>query len=168
MSIQNIRRSVLMATGVGALALSGLLAGRLMGQMGPHGPRDAGMAAPRMFDRISRRLDLTEDQQARIRAVLKTHAAEIETQVQAGMDARRALHQAVMVQPTDETAIRSLGAQVGTAHAEGALLFAKIRTEVWPVLTADQQARLQSFHSGMRHRGDEAMKSLDQWLRQEN
>ena len=167
MSIRNIRRSVFLAAGVGALAVSGLLAGRLMAQMGPHGPHDAGMA-PRMFARISRRLDLTEDQQARIRAVLKTHAAEIEAQVQAGMDARRSLHEAVMAQPTDETAIRSLGAQVGSAHAEGALLFAKIRAEVWPVLTADQREKLQSFHFRRRQHGDEAMKSLDQWLRQEN
>jgi Spy/CpxP family protein refolding chaperone len=135
--------------------------------MEPHGSHDEGMA-PRMFARISRRLDLTEDQQAQIRAVLKTHAAEIEAQVQAGMDARRALHEAVMVQPADETAIRSLGEQVGTAHAEGALLFAKIRTEVWPILTADQREKLQNFHSRMRHHGDEAVKSLDQWLRQEN
>ena len=147
MSIQNIRRSVLIAAGVGRWPSRGLFAGRLMArQMAPHGPGDAAMA-PRMFARISRHLDLTEDQQARIRAMLKTHAPEIEAQVQAGMDARRALHEAVMVQPTDETAIRSLGDQVGTAHAEGALLFARIRTEIWPILTADQREKLQNFHS---------------------
>ncbi len=168
MSIQNIRRSVLIAAGVGILAVSGLFAGRLLArQMEPHGPHGAGMAS-HMFARISRHLDLTDGQQAQIRAVLKAHATEIETQVKAGMDARGALHEAVMVQPTDEAAIRSLGAQVGAAHAEGALLCAKIRAEVWPILTTDQQGKLQNFHSRMRDHGDEAMKSLDQWLRGEN
>jgi Spy/CpxP family protein refolding chaperone len=124
--------------------------------------------ASHMFARISRHLDLTEGQQTQIRAVLKAHASEIETQVQAGMDARRALHEAVMVQPTDEAAIRSLGEKVGAAHAEGALLCAKIRAEVWPILTADQQEKLQNFHSRMREHGNEAMKSLDQWLRGQN
>ena len=73
---------------------------------------------------------------ARSEAILKTHADEIVAHVKAGMDARRALHDAVLAQPTDEAAHpQRSAAQVGTVHADGALLFAKIRSEIWPILT---------------------------------
>ncbi len=167
MSIQNIRRSVLIAVAVGALALSGLFAGRLLGrQMGPdfaHGPR-----AAHMFDHISRELDLTDAQRTQVRAILKAHADEILAQVRAGMDARRALHDAVLVQPPDETAIRSLGAQVGAVHADGALLFAKIRSEIWPILTAEQQQKFVAFHAKMGRRGGDELQSLASFLRGES
>jgi periplasmic protein CpxP/Spy len=163
MSIQNIRRSVLVAAGVGVLAVSGLFAGRIFAhQMGDH---FGGGMAPRMFRHIARELDLSDSQQAQIRAILKTHADEIETQVKAGMDARRALHQAVMTQPMDETAIRNLARQIGNVHGDGAVLFARIRTEVFPILTPDQQQKLASLHGRMRQHGDDAIKSLDAFLR---
>ena len=54
MSIQKVRRSILIAAGIGVLAFTGLFAGRLLGrQMGhgfPRGPR-----AARMFDHVSQR-----------------------------------------------------------------------------------------------------------------
>ncbi|HSS45315.1 MAG TPA: Spy/CpxP family protein refolding chaperone [Thermoanaerobaculia bacterium] len=166
MSIRNVRRSVLVAAGIGALAVSGLFAGRLFAhQMGSH---FAGGMAPWMFRHVARELDLSESQQAQIREILKTHADEIEARVQACMDARRALHQAVMAQPMDETSIRNLAQQVGTVHADGAVLCAKIRAEIWPILTPDQQQRLASFHGRMRQHGEDAMKSLDSFLRGAN
>ena len=168
MSIQKVRRSVLVAAGVVALAVSGLFAGRLFGrQMGPggfaHTPRPA-----HMFDRVARELDLSDAQRAQIRAILKVHSEEILAQVKAGMDARHALHSAVVAQPTDETAIRALGQQTGAVHAEGALLFAKIRAEVWPVLTAEQQQRFMAFHAKMAQRGEGELQALDAFLRGES
>jgi Spy/CpxP family protein refolding chaperone len=166
MSIQNIRRSILITVGVGALAVSGLFAGRLFARhMGGH---FGGDMAPRMFRHIARELELSDSQQAQIRGILKNHVDEIETHVKAAMDARRSLHDSVMAQPTDETAIRSMAQQVGAVHGDGALLFARIRTEIWPILTADQQQKLATLHGRMREHGDEAMKSLDSFLRGEN
>ncbi len=166
MSIRNIRRSALLAAGIGALAVSGLLAGRLFAhQMGDH---FAGGMAPHMFNRLAAALDLTESQRAQVRAILKSHADEIGAQVRAGMDARRALHDAILAQPTDEAAIRSLALQFGAVHGDGAVLFAKIRSEVWPILSADQQLKLANFHGRMQQRGEDAMKSLDRFLRGEN
>jgi Spy/CpxP family protein refolding chaperone len=167
MSIQKIRRSILIAAGVGVLAFTGLFAGRLLGrQMGPgfsHGPR-----AARMFEHVSRALDLTEAQRTQIRAVLKSHADEILPLVRTGMDARRALHDAVLTQPTDEAAIRGLAQQIATVHGDGALLFAKIRSEIWPILTAEQQKKFAEFHTRMGRHGDEELASLGAFLRGES
>ncbi|HEY3202269.1 MAG TPA: Spy/CpxP family protein refolding chaperone [Thermoanaerobaculia bacterium] len=163
MSIRNIRRSILIAAGIGALAVSGLLAGRLFArQMGEH--FSEGHAAY-MFDHIARELDLSDGQRTQIRGVLKSHADEIEAHVKAGIDARRALHDAVMAQPMDETTIRNLAQQVGSVHGDGAVLCAKIRSEIWPVLSSDQQQKLVSFHGRMRRHGDAALQSLHAFLR---
>ena len=169
MSIQQVRRSVLIAAAVAALAFCGLFAGRLFGrQMGSGQGFPHGMRAAKMFDHVATQLDLTDGQRGQIRGILKTHADEILAQVKAGMDARRALHAAVMAQPTDEAAIRSLAVQAGAVHADGALLFAKIRSELWPILTPEQQQKFVAFHDRMGKKGDDALDSLGSFLRGEN
>jgi periplasmic protein CpxP/Spy len=167
MSIQNIRRSVLIVVGVAALAVGGLFAGRLFAHQMDHGS-GSGSGPKHMFARISRQLSLTEAQQAQIRVVLKSHADEIEAQAQSGTAARRALHDAVLSASADEATIRSLAAQVGAAQGDASVLYAKIRAEVWPILTSDQQKSFATFHSQMRQRTDDSAKALDQWLRGTN
>jgi Spy/CpxP family protein refolding chaperone len=166
MSIQKIRRSILIAAGIGVLAFTGLFAGRLLGRQmgpGPHGPR-----AARMFDHLSSALDLSDTQQLQIRGVLKTHADEILALVKSGMTARRALHDAILAQPTDEANIRVLAQQVGVVHGDGALLFARIRAEIWPILTPDQQQKFTAFHMKMGNRGEDELQSLGAFLRGES
>ena len=167
MSIQNIRRSVLIAAGIGALAVAGLFAGRLFAhQMGGH--FHGGSMAPRMFQHMAQELDLSDAQQAQIREILKSHADEIEAHVKSGMDARRALHDAILIQPTDEGTIRLRAQELGNVHGDGAILCAKIRAEVWPILSGEQQQKLAGLHLRMREHGDEALKSLDAFLRGTN
>ncbi len=167
MSIQQIRRSVLIAAGILALAVSGLVAGRLFGrQLGPDHGR--GPKAQRIFEHLASELDLSAAQRTQIRGILKSHADEILAQVRASMDARRTLHEAVVTQPSDDAAIRSLAAQIGQAHADGALLMVKIRSEIVPVLTAEQKQKLASLHTRMGNRGDEELESLGAFLRGEN
>jgi Spy/CpxP family protein refolding chaperone len=121
-----------------------------------------------MFRHMVRELDLSDAQQAQIREVLKTHADEIEAHVKLGMDARRALHDAILVQPTDEATIRLRAQELGSVHGDGAILFARLRTEVWPILSGEQQQKLASLHLRMREHGDDALKSLDAFLRGTN
>jgi Spy/CpxP family protein refolding chaperone len=166
MSIQNIRRSVVVAAAIAVLAISGVFAGRLVAhQLGGH---SAGGTAPRLFRHMSRQLELTDGQQAQIREILKNHADEIEAHVKAAMEARAALHEAILVQPTNEAAIRQKAVTLGDLHEDGAMLFAKIRAEVWPLLTAEQQQKVATLHTQMRERGDESLKNLDEFLRGAN
>lgn len=162
MSIQRIRKSVLAGAGILALAIGGLVAGRLSAGAFPQ--RTHSEFAPRVFARIARALDLTDDQKIQIKAVLKTHAAEIEAQMKASSSARRALHQAVLAQSIDENAIRAAAASLGSAEGDGAVLFAKIRTEVEPILTDAQRSRMQQFRQRVRDRGDAAVKSFEAFL----
>lgn len=169
MSISNIRRSVLVAAGIAAVAAAGLFAGHLVaGSMsegghgcGPHG----GLEPQRLFEHLADRLDLNDAQREQVRAILRGHAAEIETQMQAGAEAGRALHDAVQAEPIDEAAIRDRAAEFGRVHGEGSLLCARIRAEVLPILTADQKAKLQTMHERMRGRGRRGARAFSEWLR---
>src|ERR1700682_1942964 len=120
MSIRQLRRSALVAAGVVALAAAGMFAGRLSADAFPHSGH--GGSLPRMFGRIAQALDLTADQKAQIKNVLRGHAAEIEAQMTAGRAARQALHQALMAQPTDEATIRARAADLGKGAGGGRAL----------------------------------------------
>ena len=166
MSIQTIRRSILVVATAGAVAVTGLFAGRLSAGAFPH--RMRGDFVPHMFAHISRALDLTQDQKTKIKDVLRSHADEIKTQMQASAASRRTLHDAVVAQPIDEAAIRAAAQRVGQTQGDGAVLFAKIRGEVEPILTAEQKAKLQKFHQRMGQRGQAAAESFDNFLRSDS
>jgi Spy/CpxP family protein refolding chaperone len=163
MSIQEVRKSILIATGAGVIAAAGLLAGRL--SAGAFSPHARGDFAPRVFARISRALDLTDEQQAKIKGVLQSHSDEIKAQIQASTAARSALHAAVINQPLDESAIRTAAQRVGQTQGDAAILFSKIRAEVDPILTPDQKDRIQKFHDTMGQRADKAVQSFDAFLK---
>lgn len=162
MTIRNVRKSILTAGAVAVLGVAGLLAGRLSADAIPHGGR--GEFGPRVFGRISRALDLTADQQAQFKDVLRAHQAEIEAQMTASRAARQALHTAVIAQPFDESTIRARAADVGKTQAEGAVLFARIRSQVDPILTPDQKQKIQTFQAKYRNRGNNAITSFRKFL----
>ena len=162
MSIQQIRKSVLVGAGIAVLGVAGLVAGRLSAGAFPRGGHSD--FAPHVFGRIARALDLSDDQKTHIKAILKTHASEIQTQIKASASARRAVHDAVLAQPLDEAAIRAAAQTLGQVHADGAVLFARIRTEVQPILTDEQRAKIQKFRERMGHKADSAVKSFDAFL----
>ena len=162
MSLQRIQRSAVFGVVIVVLAAGGLLAGRFSAGAFPQ--RSHSGFGPRVFSRIARDLDLSADQKARIKTILKAHATEIETQMKASAAARQAVHDAVLSQPVDEAAIRAAAARLGQVHADGAVLFAKVRTEAEPILTDDQRAKIQKFRERGVRRSDAAVKSFEAFL----
>jgi Spy/CpxP family protein refolding chaperone len=162
-TLQRIRKSVLLGAAIAALAVGALLAGRLSaGALS--GGRGHGDFAPRIFARMARALDLSDDQKTAIKGVLKTHAAEIEAQMRSFSTARRALHKAVLAQPSDESAIRDAAEQLGRVQGDGAVLFAKIRTQVEPLLTDAQRAKIQQFRERVRNHSESEIRSFEAFL----
>jgi Spy/CpxP family protein refolding chaperone len=167
MSIGTIRKTAGIAAGVALLAVGGLFAGRAAAGVLP-GSDGADAARPRhVFARIARALDLSDDQKNQIRAVVKAHAPEIETQLQAGSAARKALADAVDLRPIDEGAIRARAADLGRVHGDGAVLLAKIRTEIDPILNDAQRAKVAAFHQRLGRRGDRMVRALHGFLAEE-
>ena len=159
------RRLFLLAAGIATLSGLSLLAGELTAHPAGDDSSTAGWA-PRPFRRAVRRLGLSADQQAKIRGILKTHADEILAQRKAGTDSRRALHAAQIAQPFDENAIRDRAKDLGAVRADSAVLFAKIRSEIWPILTPDQQEKAITFRANAAARGQQRRDAFENWLRQ--
>jgi Spy/CpxP family protein refolding chaperone len=159
MSIGMPRRTFLLAAGVAAL--TGLsLAGHLVAHETGGGPDGDGWA-PRPYRRAVRMLALTPDQQTKIRGILKNHADEILAQRRAGVASRRALRAAQRSQPLDENAIRNSARALGEVRADGAVLHARIRSEIWPLLTPEQQDRAKTLRAKREGREER----LENWLR---
>ncbi len=165
MSIANIRRSILILAGAGALAVAGLFAGRLAAGVMPEGSH-AGHFGSR-FGHIARMLDLTEAQRAQFKSILRSHGSAIEAQLAAGLAARRAMHDAILADPIDETLIRARAAELSRVEADGAVLFARVRAELTPLLTEDQKQKVARFRERMRARGDRAVQAFQDFVKEE-
>jgi protein CpxP len=169
MSIRTIRTSVIAIAAAGVLAAGGLLAGRVLGgSLNGGSGYPGGFGAGRLFGRMAKALDLTDDQKARIKEILGSHGPEIEAQMKTGGEARRRLHEAVMADPIDEAAIRARAEELGRAHGDGALLFARIRAEIVPILTAEQKQKLEQMRARMHERGRHAVRDFSDFLHRDS
>src|SRR5262249_17914424 len=121
--------------------------------------------ATRVFTRISSSLDLSDDQVGKVKDILRNHAPEIRAQLQASASARETLHAAMIAQPLDESAVRAAAQKAGETQAHGALLFARLRAEVDPILTPEQKSKIQGFQRRMGQRADRAVQSFDAFLK---
>jgi Spy/CpxP family protein refolding chaperone len=132
----------------GVLALSGLLATNLFAN--GHAP--------------GRRLGLSDDQKEQIRGILKSHSTELDAQRLAARSGRRALREAMATQPADESRIRREALALGEVRADGAVLRARIRSEIWPILTAEQQDKARQLRSLRGQREKRRHAGFARWL----
>jgi Spy/CpxP family protein refolding chaperone len=163
-----------LAVAAGALALSAVLAGSLAantstststGTATP--PPGEGSGEPRALRRAARQLGLSEDQRKQIRGIIRSHSSEIETQMQSTRESRRALREAMDAKPADETEVRRRALALGEVRAEEAVLRARIRSQIWPVLTAEQQEKARDLRALRGHKSKRRMEAFEKWLRQD-
>jgi periplasmic protein CpxP/Spy len=103
------------------------------GRRGPGGPMgDLGLL---------RGLDLTEDQRAQVRQIMQGHRDEFRAVSERLQAAHRAQQDAVTATPFDENAVRARAADVAAIQADAAVLRAKVHSDVFAVLTPEQQAK---------------------------
>jgi len=89
-----------------------------------------------------RELNLTDAQQDQIRDIVQHHRDEMRTAQQQLREAREEQRKAIEAVPFDEGAIRAITTQkLAQAEADAAILQARVHSEVWNVLTPDQQAQ---------------------------
>ena len=118
------------------------------GPGGPGGPM--GALGPMMLGR----LDLTADQQDRVKQILDSHRDDQQAIHQRARAAHDALESAITGASFDENLIRTRAADVAAVEADEMVLQARTYAEVHQILTADQQAKLKTMQDEMReHRG---------------
>jgi protein CpxP len=155
-------RHILVVTGLVAALAGGSIAlaqqtpqGRpgMGDRRGPGGPRGPA-AGPRGFagDLGLRGIDLTEAQREQVRGIMQSHQAEFQQAGTRLRDAHRAFGEAVNATPLDEAAVRARSTDIAGAMAEEAILRAKVRAEVFNLLTPEQQQTLNDRKAKMGER----------------
>jgi len=116
---------------------------------GPGGPGGGFTGGPGGFGRggfggpmaLLRQLDLTDEQRAQVRQVMESHRDEQRAIGERVMAAHRAQEDAVTAPQFDEQVIRTKSAELAAVEADAAVLQAKVHSEVFALLTPEQQAK---------------------------
>lgn len=154
---------------VAAVALVGLTAAgaaTMHAQAQPEGRRNhrmfgRGFGAERSGVNL-RALNLTDEQRGQVRAIYERHRAELRTAQQRLGAASRAQQDAVTAVPTDEGLIRSTGAELATAQTEAALVRARVHSDVYQVLTPEQQAKAKELKAQREARRAQTRERVEQ------
>ncbi len=97
-------------------------------------------------------LDLTDQQKTQIKTILANHKADIRAVVVESVKARKDLRQA-LAEGTDQSALKAAYDQLSAARWNALLLRRNIGSEIKPILTAEQQAKLQKRLQNIRKIG---------------
>jgi periplasmic protein CpxP/Spy len=137
------------------VAQAGRRGAGMMGQgmMGPGGPGMRGGPGGRfgMAGLPLRELDLTDAQREQVKTIMESHRADQQTIGGRMEAARKALGDAI-ADPFDEAAIRAKAAEVGAVEADAAVLQARIRGEVFALLTPEQVKKAKELRAEMDSR----------------
>ena len=123
--------AALLAAGLGTAALAQDQGGRRGGR--GFGPGRGGFPLAQ--------LELTDAQREQVRTVMQRHREDMEAVGKRLHEAHEAQRAAVETVPVNEALIRSTSQALATAQTDMALLQARIHSDIWGVLTPDQQAK---------------------------
>jgi len=102
-------------------------------------------------------LNLTDAQKAEVKGIVDAHRADVQALMERLGTARRNLESAISADVADEGAIRARAGDVASVDADMAVMRARIRGQVFQILTPDQQTALKNLearrHDRASHHG---------------
>lgn len=113
---------------------------------GHGGPGMHGMGGDpvRLVERMADRLDLDENQRAEVSNVLEATKPEFEALKARGRANREAMRELDPADPDYSAGLSNLAVESGQIVTDGALLFGRVRAEVYSILTPEQIAELEA------------------------
>jgi Spy/CpxP family protein refolding chaperone len=102
-----------------------------------------------MLDQLS----LTDAQKDQVKNIVDSHRTDLQALGERLGTARRSLESAVSADVTDEAAIRARAGDVAAVDADMAVMRARIRGQVFQILTAEQQTTLKNLEARRHDRG---------------
>jgi Spy/CpxP family protein refolding chaperone len=127
-----------------------------MGWRGMAGRMDVGLG----------RLDLTEAQREQVRTIVQRHREDFQGVAERMRVARKALDDAINAEQVNEGAIRNASATLADIQADGAVLRAKVRQEVWGLLTPEQRQKATALRAERERRAEVRKERAEQRLKQ--
>ena len=121
------------------------------GRGGPGGPMGAlGPLGP-----IMRQVNLTDAQREQVRSIVESHRDEMQALGERARPAHEALQAAINSGMFDEGTIRARYAEVANVEADVAVAQARVYSEVFQILTPEQQAEVTKLQGEMKERRPE-------------
>jgi protein CpxP len=141
-------------------------AASVLAQGGPGGHGGRGFGGPR-FGRMAgvgllRGLDLTTEQRTQVRGIFEQHRDELRKTGERVGAAFKAQNDAVTALPVDENAIRAKSTELAAAQADAAVLRARIHSEVFQILTPEQQQKAQQLRTERQQRMQERRQRFEE------
>ena len=123
---------------------------------GPGGPMGRGgrMGGPMGFGEVMR--DLTDAQREQVKAIREKHADEMRPLLERARTAREAIDNAVM--SGNVANLQALSIEVGNAETELTFAQARVQSEIFSVLTAEQKQTIAARRKQMEERRQEMIK----------
>jgi protein CpxP len=146
---------------IAALAVV-LMAGVALAQHhgGPHGGGDF-FGGP-MLDFFTDYLDLTDAQQAQVKAIIAKEKPGLEPLFKQEMQTHEQLMQLIQSGTFDEAKAQAIATQGAQTHAQLEVQHARIASEAYQVLTADQKTKLAQFIAKREQRVEQHMQKHEQ------
>jgi periplasmic protein CpxP/Spy len=107
-------------------------------------------------------LNLTDAQREQVKTVMQQHRDEMEAAGKQLHDAFDAQQKAIETIPVNEGLIRSTSQSLANAQADMAVLRARIHSEVWSLLTPEQQAKAKELKAQREARMKERQQERQQ------
>jgi protein CpxP len=147
---------------VGAVVAGLLAVGAAASAQGPSGRR-----GPDRFDGLGiGRLDLSETQRQQVQEVAERYRADTRAAVDRIQAARDEQRKAVETVPLNEGQIRATTQALAEAQTELALQQARMRSEIFQLLTPEQQAEAQRLQQLRQTRMEQRRERLQQRLQE--
>jgi len=114
------------------------------------------------FGRFKEELNLTEEQESKIKAVREKYRPEMIGAFKPLREKGRVLRTLARADELDEAAIRAAARDLADAMADGAILRGKMHKEVRGVLTGEQREKLKELRARVEKKVDQAIEEAEQ------
>jgi Spy/CpxP family protein refolding chaperone len=132
--------------------------GTSTGDMGPLRMLFSGQVSRLM--KLRSELDLSTDQKNQIHDILKANRSDIAAALKPVVAKRQALRELIAAPNTDESAIRAAADDLGKSIGDAAIEGAKVRAQLWKVLTPEQQDKVTVFRKDSEKATNDALDRL--------
>jgi Spy/CpxP family protein refolding chaperone len=105
---------------------------------------------PLMSEHLARELNLSDEQNAQVKAVFDAEHATVEGLMKKLDDLREQLHAATANGQFDEAQVRTLANQQGQTQADLIVEHERTKAKIYSLLTADQRSKLEQLHERMK------------------
>jgi Spy/CpxP family protein refolding chaperone len=129
-----------------ALAIGGLFA---LNSRAAQSASADGALAGKLRERVKQKLNLSEDQLAKIKSEFKAEKSNLTGILTRLHDAHAQLRTEIHKADATETSVRDAAAKVSAVEADLAVERLKLYGKISPILTADQRAKLVEFEAGI-------------------